>query len=124
MKKRRHVRKKSMDTYLDAQVSMQEDLGLEGFGAVIGDNNAGAKPVLAQSDAVDEVEAVGPESLGLVVEGGRRQAEVELNRGVRRARRLRRRLAQELPPRVARESVLRQLRRRRVVGGSAEDLPW
>ncbi len=62
---------------------MQEDLGLEGIATVVGNDDASAESVLAEGDAIDEGEAVGPVRLGVRAERGRRQAEVELDRRVR-----------------------------------------
>ena len=111
--------------HLNAQVGVQEDLTLEGLVAVVGDDDGGDEALLGQGDAVDEGEGVGPEGGGVGVEGGGGEAEVELDAGVGgpgRRGRLGRRLAEELPPRGAREPVLRQARGRGVVGGRAEDL--
>ena len=108
-------------TYLNAQVGVHQNLAVKGRRSVIvGGDDAGGQALAGEGDAVNQVELEGPGSGGLGVEprGGRAQAEVELDADGG----LGRRLAQELPPRRAREPVLRQVLGLRVVRGRAKDL--
>lgn len=104
---------------------MRQHLEVPGLVVLVGDDQGGGEAGPLQGDAVDDVELVGPQLLCGGVERGAAQAEVELDRevlGGRVAGRLAGGLAQELPPRRAREAVLRQLGRGGVVGRGAEDL--
>lgn len=106
---------------------MHQHLAVERLHVVVGDDDAGRQAVPVERHAVDEVELERPVRLGNGVQPGGvgAQAKVQLDREVgRRAarRRLGRRLAEELPPRRAREPVLRQPARLRVVRGRAKDL--
>ena len=106
----------------DAEIRVQQRLELKGLIAVISDDNAGSESIRRQGDAVDEGEGEGPELFGLVGDGGLAKAKVELDRGVGLTGRLCRRLAQEIPSRVAGETVLGKLGCGLMVRRRAEDL--
>lgn len=106
---------------------MQQHLDIKRLVVIVGDNQAGGQALAGEGDAVDGVEGIGPLALGGIVEAGRTKAKVKLYReisGRRRGggRRLRSRLAQKLPTRVAREAMLGQLGGLFVVWSGAEDL--
>lgn len=85
---------------------MKEDLALKGLLAVVCDDDAGRKTLLAECDAVNHGEGVRPELLGLVAEAGRAQTKVELHGRVGHAGGLRGGLAQQFPFRGPGEAVL------------------
>lgn len=106
---------------------MHQQLKLESFGILVRDDHGCVQAVLVQSNAVDQVELIGPERPDLFVERGGAQTKVELNIGVAAlvvasGGGLGRRLAHEFPFVVAREAMLGQLGCCFVIGCSAEDL--
>lgn len=105
--------------YLDAEIGVQERLKLKRLVAVVGDDNGGGQALAGQGDAVEEAKLVGPGLAVLVGERLGREAKVELDVG---AVALAGRLAEELPARVAREAVLRELLGGLAVAACAKDL--
>jgi DNA-binding transcriptional regulator YdaS (Cro superfamily) len=97
---------------------MQQRLELKRHLAIIGDDERGVEALAVERHAVDQAKRVRPQLPGRLVEVLGREAKVELD-----ARRgtLARRLAEELPPRIAREAVLGELLDR-VPAVGAEDL--
>lgn len=100
---------------------MQQRLNLKRHIAIIRHDKRRVEALAVERDAVQEAEGVRPQRLGLGVEALGRQAEVELD-AVAVTGALAGRLAQELPPRAARKSMLRKLRGSFVVRRRAEDL--
>lgn len=107
---------------------MQQHLSIKRLAVVVGNDQTGGQALAAESDAVDEVEGVGPLALRGAIEAGRAKAKIELHReigGCRRGRSgLGSRLAQELPSRGASEAMLGELGSLFVVWGGTEDLSY
>lgn len=108
----------SYAAYLDLKVVVQQSLELKGLLAIVGDDDGRAQTIPVERDAVEQTKRIRPQLLGLLGEGLGREAEIELD-----ARRgaFGRRLAEELPAGVARESVLGELASA-MVGAGTEDL--
>ncbi|KAI6756616.1 hypothetical protein HG530_011214 [Fusarium avenaceum] len=104
---------------LGGKVSVKKSLEVERGITVVGDNNGGVETFRVKRHTVDKGKLVWPESLEVFADAFRREAEVELDAG---AGALAGGLSEELPSRVAGETVLGELGYGFVIGSSTEDL--
>jgi hypothetical protein len=132
---RRARRSVCLITHLDSQICVQQHLHIKRLRVVVRHHQLRDQPIPIKRHAVDQAERKRPGRAALRVHAfaAAAKTKVQLDREVggrttaAAAARgaglsLRRRLAEEVPLRVARESVLRELGRLRVVGGGAENL--
>lgn len=111
----------SIPPYVNGKICVQQRLELKRHVAVVCDDERRVEALLVEGHAVQQAKLVRPGGLELVVDALGREAKVELDAGGARGP-FAGGLAEELPPRVAREAVLLQLGGGLVIGRGAKDL--